>query len=95
MGHPWGMTNAATAGVVVGAAAHPGIPRMGRDWVVVNLHLRPGYSGGPLFDDRGRLIGINTMMAVHDVGMVVPVHAAKRFLRDTLAVTADESAVTV
>ncbi|MCH8108442.1 MAG: hypothetical protein IIB30_08830 [Chloroflexi bacterium] len=35
-------------------------------------------------DDQGRLIGINTMMAGPEVGMAVPVHVVKEFLRQEL-----------
>ena len=52
-----------------------------REWIAVSLELRPGHSGGPLVDDQGRLIGINTMMAGPEVGMAVPVHVVKEFLR--------------
>lgn len=85
VGHPWGVVGAATAGVVIGVEAQPHeLPTAGREWIVVNLRLRPGYSGGPLVDGHGRLVGINTMMTGPDVGMAVPVHLAKAFLRETL-----------
>ena len=50
----------------------------------MSLHLRPGFSGGPLIDINGRLVGINTMMNGPDVGMAVPVHAVKAFLHRTM-----------
>ena len=85
MGHPWGVKGAATAGVVIGleSEAH-GLPHAGREWLAVNMQLRPGHSGGPLMDVEGRLIGINTIMNGPDVGMAVPVHVVKRFLKDKL-----------
>jgi serine protease Do len=55
-----------------------------RDFVQVDLPLRPGYSGGPLVDVHGRLVGINTMMNGPTVGLAVPVHEAKRFLKQRL-----------
>ena len=49
VGHPWGVLGAATAGVVIGAGfEHGDAPREGLDMLTVALHLRPGYSGGPL-----------------------------------------------
>ena len=83
LGHPWRVRGAVAAGVVIG---------MGRDWhpaparelVAVNLPLRPGNSGGPLLDARGRLVGINTMITGPEVGLAVPVHVAKVFLRESL-----------
>ena len=50
----------------------------------ISLELRPGHSGGPLVDVQGRLVGINTMMAGPEVGMAVPVHVVKEFLRQEL-----------
>jgi serine protease Do len=85
MGHPWGMASAATAGVVIDVGVPPEMARLGRELVQVSLHLRPGHSGGPLVDVHGRLVGINTMMAGPDVGLVVPVHVVKAFLRQALS----------
>jgi S1-C subfamily serine protease len=81
-GHPWGIPGAATAGVVIGhGATLPERPAFGGDWLAVSLHYRPGHSGGPLVDAEGKLIGINTVMAGPDVGLAVPVHEIKRFLK--------------
>ena len=81
LGHPWGVVGAATAGVVIGfGQGLQGTPPGGQDWIEANLHLRPGYSGGPLIDTDGRLVGINTIMTGPQVGLAVPVHRAKAFL---------------
>ena len=83
MGHPWGLTDAVTAGVVVGlTAGRWGRNEPKREMIVVDLSLRPGYSGGPLVDSKGRLVGINTMMTGPEVGLAVPVHVVKRFLKE-------------
>jgi S1-C subfamily serine protease len=82
LGHPWGVLGAATAGTITGVGKRlPEMPRSDQDWIAISLHLRPGHSGGPLVDAEGRLIGINTMMAGPDVGLAVPVHTVKAFLR--------------
>ena len=81
-GHPWGVDGAATAGVVIGKGENlPERPDFGRDWLAVGLHYRPGHSGGPLVDSAGRLVGINTVMLGPDVGLAVPVHEVKAFLK--------------
>jgi serine protease Do len=85
MGHPWGVTGAATAGVVIDVGVPHELSALGRDLIQVDLPLRPGYSGGPLVDVQGRLVGINTMMAGPQVGLAVPVHEVKGFLRKALA----------
>ena len=86
LGHPLGVTAAVTAGVVIGVGAEwPRMPPLQQEWIAVDLPLRPGNSGGPLIDARGRLVGINTIMAGYHAGLAIPVHAAKLFLRQVLA----------
>jgi serine protease Do len=85
LGHPWGVEGAAAAGVVIGIGPGPvDHPMPGNEWIVAGLMLRPGNSGGPLIDARGRLVGINTMMTGPEVAMAVPVHVAKDFLQRSL-----------
>jgi S1-C subfamily serine protease len=85
VGDPWGVPGAATAGVVIGMGSEwPEMPRNGRDWLVVSLHMRPGHSGGPLVDVRGRLVGVNTMINGPDVGVAIPAHVVVEFLRQAL-----------
>lgn len=87
LGHPWGVTGAATGGVVIGMGREwPEMPPAKRDWIVVSLHMRPGHSGGPLVDVRGRLLGINTMINGPDVGFAIPVHVVVDFLKRALLV---------
>ncbi|MCH7738332.1 MAG: trypsin-like peptidase domain-containing protein [Chloroflexi bacterium] len=86
MGHPWGVAGAAAGGIVIGAGPDlPEAPGAAKDWIAVDLALRPGHSGGPLVDHRGRLIGISTMMAGLEVGMAVPVHVIEEFVARVLA----------
>jgi len=81
MGHPWGVAGAAAAGIVIGFGSDlPEAPGAGRDWIAVDLALRPGHSGGPLVDHQGRLIGMSTMMAGLEVGMAVPAHVISEFV---------------
>lgn len=86
IGHPWGVLGAATAGVVIGQGSDlPELPGSGREWIAVSLHMRPGHSGGPLVDINGRLVGVNTMITGPEVGMAIPVHVVKEFLRQVRA----------
>jgi serine protease Do len=84
LGHPWGVSGAVTAGVIIGLGPHPEGIMSRRHLIQINLPLRPGHSGGPLVDARARLVGINTMMNGPEVGLAVPVHEAKRFLQRAL-----------
>ncbi len=83
LGHPWGVPGGLTAGVVIGLA--PGWHDHSREVIAASLHLRPGHSGGPMVDTEGRLVGINTMMNGPDVGVAIPIHTAKVFLKEALA----------
>ena len=86
LGFPWGIKAGATSGVVIGTGSH--LPEIGdnqREWIAAALHLRPGHSGGPMVDSRGRLIGINTLMNGPEVGVAIPVHVAVDFLKSALA----------
>jgi serine protease Do len=82
VGHPWGVANAVTAGVIIGAGADmPELTGTQREWLMVSLMLRPGNSGGPLVDAEGRMLGVNTIMTGPAVGGAVPVHIVRQFLR--------------
>jgi serine protease Do len=81
VGHPWGVEGAVTAGVVIAPPGEMGPSGEPSRWLVADLHLRPGHSGGPVVDPAGRLVGICTMMNGPAVGVAVPVEAAFEFLR--------------
>ncbi len=85
VGHPWGQVGAVTSGITIGLESREG---SGREWLAVNMQLRPGNSGGPLLDSEGRLIGINTIMSGPNVGLAVPSHVAKGFLKEELEAAA-------
>jgi S1-C subfamily serine protease len=86
LGFPWGVTGGATSGVVIDVGASlPEVRDPNHEWIAASLHLRPGHSGGPMVDVQGRLVGINTMMNGPDVGVAVPVHVAKAFLKQAMA----------
>jgi serine protease Do len=75
LGFSWGLTDTVTSGVVIGAGEDAG-PWSG-DWLVVNMRLRPGNSGGPVIDARGNVVGLSTIMAGSEVGLAVPSHVVE------------------
>ncbi|MDX2162784.1 MAG: trypsin-like peptidase domain-containing protein [bacterium] len=88
VGHPWGVTNAVTGGIVIGVGKQmPELRVFTQDWVVADLQLRPGNSGGPLIDTEGQLVGLNTLMTGPGVGAAVAVDAVKAFLKEALGTT--------
>jgi serine protease Do len=77
IGNPLGFVGALTTGVI--QAIGP-LRRFGPEpWVQADVRLAPGNSGGPLADARGRVIGINTMVAGH-LALAVPSNAVANFL---------------
>jgi serine protease Do len=77
IGNPLGFVGALTTGVI-----HTVGPLRGfgsRTWVQANVRLAPGNSGGPLADARGRVIGINTMVAGR-LALAIPSNAVSQFL---------------
>ena len=80
IGHPLGVPNALAFGIVHGVAAHPTrLPGNRRRWVQADVRLAPGNSGGPLADARGRVVGVNSMIAA-GLALAVPSRAVERFL---------------
>jgi serine protease Do len=62
MGSPLGLQNSVSLGVV-SAVARQLEPESPMIYVQTDAAINPGSSGGPLVDTRGRLVGINTMIA--------------------------------
>lgn len=80
-GHPLGVRDALAMGVVHGVARdRTGAAR----WIVADVRLAPGNSGGPLVDAEGRLVGINSMV-VNGLGVAVPARLVQRFVDDAIA----------
>ncbi len=77
IGNPLGFVGALTTGVIHAVGAIPGLGP--RSWVQADVRLAPGNSGGPLADARGRLIGINTMVAGR-LAVAIPSNTVRDFL---------------
>jgi serine protease Do len=71
VGNPLGFIGAASTGVVHGFANGA--------WVVSQLRLAPGNSGGPLANARGEVVGINTMIG-GGLAFAIPSRSVTQFL---------------
>jgi serine protease Do len=85
IGHPFGLTNAVTTGIVHAVASaramwEPGPRSRRQSWIQADIMLAPGNSGGPLLDMAGRVIGINTMVA-GGLALAVPVTDIRALLQ--------------
>jgi S1-C subfamily serine protease len=89
MGSPFGNENSLAVGVV--SATRRSIDSLTSDYTVADAiqtdaPITHGNSGGPLFDARGRVIGINAQIRsqsgqAEGVGFAIPINAAKRSLQ--------------
>lgn len=83
IGHPADAKGACAVGIL---AETPGAS----DWLIrADIRLAPGYSGGPLCDAQGRIVGINSMVA-GGFGVAVSAAAVQRLIdhpRPRLGVT--------
>lgn len=77
VGNPLGFVGALTTGIVHGVGPLRGFGA--RHWIQAEVRLAPGNSGGPLADARGRVIGINTMVAGR-LALAVPANEVADFL---------------
>lgn len=77
IGNPLGFVGALTTGVIHAVGPLAGLGT--RSWVQADVRLAPGNSGGPLADARGRVIGINTMVA-GSLALAVPSRIVLDFL---------------
>jgi S1-C subfamily serine protease len=95
IGSPFGKENSLTVGVV--SATGRSIDSLTSayrlsDAIQTDAPINHGNSGGPLFDARGRVIGINAQIrtdangAADGVGFAVPIDSARRSMEQLLAV---------
>ena len=77
IGNPMGFVGALTTGVIHAIGPLRGLGP--QTWAQASVRLAPGNSGGPLADARGRVIGINTMVAGR-LALAIPSNAVLDFL---------------
>jgi serine protease Do len=77
IGNPWGFVGALATGVIHGIGPIRGLGE--HSWIQADVRLAPGNSGGPLADARGRIVGINTMVAGR-LALAIPSNTVRDFL---------------
>ena len=92
IGSPFGAENSLATGVV--SATGRTIPALTSsfslvDAIQIDAPINRGNSGGPLFDARGRVIGINAQIRSNSglsegVGFAVPINSAKRSMDELI-----------
>jgi len=74
IGSPMGLTNTVTSGIF---SAYRKKTNSEETYLQINASINPGNSGGPLIDDRGNVIGVNTMVLANaeGIGFAIPIEA--------------------
>ena len=90
IGSPFGLENSATAGIVSATSRAVG-GDSSLPFIQTDVAVNPGNSGGPLFNMRGEVIGINSMIFSASGGYMglsfaIPIHVATN-VRDQLIKT--------
>ena len=75
--NPFGGKPSTTSGIVTTAKASLGWgPGSGEDVIVTDAPLNPGYSGGPLVNASGKMVGLNVAYA-NARGISIPINSVK------------------
>ncbi len=77
LGHPFGLPYTLTRGIVSAVGREIG----GRRYLQLDAAINPGNSGGPLYDTRGRLVGLNACSRAEAQGLNFAVPADEIFAR--------------
>ncbi|MEA1935355.1 MAG: Do family serine endopeptidase, partial [Thermodesulfobacteriota bacterium] len=83
IGNPFGLEYTVTAGIVsakgrvIGSGPYD-------NFIQTDASINPGNSGGPLFDLKGKVVGINTAIITRGqgIGFAIPIKMAKGILSD-------------
>jgi serine protease Do len=86
LGHPFGLEQTVSFGIVSRKGAPLGAAAPGFDYVQTDAAVNPGNSGGPLVNVAGQVVGVNSMAARNgSIGFAIPVNLVKGLLPQLLA----------
>jgi serine protease Do len=81
-GHPWGMRNILTAGVLSSITSAKTAKRQ-VTLLRSDLQLAPGNSGGPLLNAAGEVVGLNAMIFGGDQSLAIAVTEIRAFMEQS------------
>ena len=84
IGHPWGLTFSISKGIVSNEARKTPDP-IPTWWIQTDAHVYEGNSGGPLLNDNGDVVGIDSNMIAQtggSYGFAIPMTLVKKVLND-------------
>ena len=81
LGHPFGLEQTVSFGIVSRKGAPLRIATPGFDFIQTDASVNPGNSGGPLVNMAGEVVGVNSMAARNgSIGFAIPVNLVKALL---------------
>ncbi len=82
IGNPLGLEHTLTDGLISARRVY-----RGKRWLQISVPLSPGNSGGPLFNQAGEVIGVNTArigsFIAQNLNLAVPVSELKKLIKDS------------
>lgn len=88
VGRPWGEEAIVSAGIVSALGKFGGNAVWGNQFKEGLIHsdvtLYPGFSGGPLADASGRVVGINSSVLGRDLALAIPSETVSRIAEQLL-----------
>lgn len=87
VGRPWGDEAIVSSGIVsaLGKFGRMGLSPQFKDGLIhSDVTLYPGFSGGPLADASGRVVGMNTSVIGRDMSLAIPVETVARIAEQLL-----------
>lgn len=89
IGNPFGLNNTVTAGIISAVGrTNAGGDNQRIPYIQTDAAVNPGNSGGPLINDAGQVIGINTFIRTAPGGglsFAIPINSAKRIARQIVS----------
>lgn len=82
VGSPYGLRDAVTSGIIT---------RIDDKYIITDAQILPGNSGGPLLDEEGFVLGVNTLKTATAIdgqgfGLAIPIDVARREFKKYLDV---------
>ncbi len=89
IGNPYGLGSTVTAGIISGLGRRDLRIATYEDFIQTDAAINPGNSGGPLVDLEGRVVGINTAVAMpadvsNGLGFAIPSSMVERVVESLL-----------
>ncbi|MFQ5828109.1 MAG: S1C family serine protease [Candidatus Methylomirabilia bacterium] len=85
LGHPFGLEQSVSFGIVSRKGAPLRIAAPGFDFIQTDAAVNPGNSGGPLVNMAGEVVGVNSMAVLNgSIGFAIPANLVEALVPDLL-----------